>query len=254
MVMWMPPPEVVERIRRPGWISLFLDFDGTLAPLVSNPREAELPGDSRRALAELARKGVPTAIVSGRALADVRALTGLPELTYAGNHGLEIDGPQLHFVEPAAAAGLERLRRIVGKLAGDLRPYPGVLIQDKGLTATVHYRNAAETEAALIEQAVRRAVEPEAALFHVHPGKKVWEILPRTDWHKGSAVRWILAQLGRAAASCIYFGDDRTDEDAFRALPDAMTFKVGSGNPTHAKYRAPGPAAVQEFLLWLERQ
>ena len=255
MVTWMPPPEAAERIRRAGEISLFLEFDGTLAPIVSDPREARLPDDTRAALAAISRKGnVAAAVISGRALGDVRARVGLPEMTYAGSHGLEIDGPRLYFVEPAAAAVREELRQLSGRLAEELRPRAGVLVECKGLTTTVHYRNAAEGDAVLIEQTVRRAVRPATAAFRVNPGKKVWEIVPRTNWNKGSAVRWILAHWGRPEASCIYFGDDRTDEDAFRALPEALTFKVGGGHGTRAKYCAPGPAAVEEFLRWLERQ
>ena len=88
-------------------------------------------------------------------------------------------------------------------------------------------------------------------LFRVNSGRKVFEIVPRTDWHKGAAVRWINSHLGEKPTLTIYLGDDATDEDAFSVLPDAITVKVGGSPATCARYRLPDPPAVHEFLLWL---
>jgi trehalose-phosphatase len=249
----MPRPEVEEQISRAGRITLFLDFDGTLTPLVANPDAARLDDATRETLAQLSRKEhIVTTIISGRALDDLRRRVGLPRLIYAGNHGLEIDGRQLHFVEPVAAVRRGQLRRLTDWLATGLRRVAGVLVENKDLTASIHYRRAAEASVPFIEKFVRESMLPVTTLFRVDRGKQSLEVTPRTGWNKGSAVRWIRARLGEMESLCIYFGDDRTDEDAFRALPEAMTFRVGPAARTDAKYRVPGPAAVHEFLRWLE--
>jgi trehalose-phosphatase len=105
-----------------------------------------------------------------------------------------------------------------------------------------------------VEHAVLDAIDPAAGLFRLGSGKMLWEILPRADWNKGAAVRWILDRLGDEDILSIYFGDDLTDEDAFRALPDGLTFKVGCAEATDARFRVSGPAAVEEFLEWLACQ
>jgi trehalose-phosphatase len=259
MAMPMPQPEVEERVRAAYGIALFLDFDGTLTPLTAEPGGACLSEAVRRTLAVLSRRDrTVVAIVSGRALSRLRARVGLPDLIYAGNHGLEIEGRGLHFVDPAAAAARDRLRQVTERLESSLRAVPGVFIEYKDLTTSVHFRDVTETDARRVEHAVRDAIAPAAGVLRLGTGKMLWEILPNTDWNKGAAVRWILA-----AADClpgcddilsICFGDDITDEDAFRALPDGLTFKVGCEGATDAKYRVPSPAAVEEFLEWLTKQ
>jgi trehalose 6-phosphate phosphatase len=109
-------------------------------------------------------------------------------------------------------------------------------------------------EAPRIARVVRAAVKPLRDLFQVHAGKMIFEIVPRTAWHKGAAVQWINGHLGGPERLSIYFGDDRTDEDAFRALPEGVTFKVGAAGETHAKYRVENTTDVPQFLQWLERQ
>jgi trehalose 6-phosphate phosphatase len=249
------PPEVEERIRGAGSIALFLDFDGTLAPLVPEPAGARLDEAARQALAAISRRdGIFVSIVSGRSLDHLRAGVGLPDLVYAGNHGLEIEGRGLSFLEPAAAAARDELRAVTERLESALNAVPGAFVEYKVLTTSAHYRNVAAADVGRVEQAVREAVAPAAGLFRLGSGKLLWEILPRTEWDKGSAVRWILDRLGDDDVLSIYFGDDKTDENAFRALPDGLTFKVGCEGATDAKYRVTGPLAVEEFLEWLAKQ
>jgi len=248
----MPQPEVEERIRVASRVALFLDFDGTLAPLVADPAGARLDEPVRQALAAIARGGrAVVTIVSGRALDHLRERVGLPDLIYAGNHGLEIEGRGLSFIEPAAAAARAELRAVTRRLEPVLRTIPGAFLEYKVLTASVHYRNVAAADRGRVEQAVLETIAPAAGLFRLGTGKMLWEILPKTDWNKGAAVRWILDRLGGDGLVSVYFGDDRTDEDAFHALPDGLTFKVGCAEPTDARYRVSGPAAVEEFLEWL---
>ena len=251
----MPQPEVEERIRAAGSIALFSDFDGTLAPLVPDPAGARLDEAARQALAEISRRdGFVVAIISGRSLDHLRARVGLPDLVYAGNHGLEIEGRGLSFLDPAAAAAREELRAVTERLESALRTVPGAFVEYKVLTTSVHYRNVAEADVGRVERIVLDAIAPAAGLFRLGSGKMLWEILPKTEWNKGAAVRWILDRLGDDDVLSIYFGDDKTDENAFRALPDGLTFKVGCEGGTDAKYRVAGPLAVEEFLEWLAKQ
>ena len=84
-------------------------------------------------------------------------------------------------------------------------------------------------------------------------GHKVIEIRPRVDWHKGQALRWIQDQLGQREALVLYLGDDETDENAFYAMQDAITIKVGDPSDTSAHYHVEAPDNVRDFLFWLER-
>ena len=136
-------PEIVGPIDRAGKILLALDFDGTLTPIRSRPEEAVLAEPVRSLLARLAQLlRVDVMIASGRSLDDVRSRVGLPQLIYSGNHGLEIQGHGLEFVEPRARAAAGPLRELVRRAERLLANVPGVLLEPKGLTASVHYRTA----------------------------------------------------------------------------------------------------------------
>ena len=127
----------------------------------------------------------------------------------------------------------------------------------KGLTASIHYRLVAAEHWLEIEAEVRAAICRTGGLFRVNPGNMVFEIMPRSGWHKGMAVSWINRQLKREsgdAALSIYVGDDTSDEDAFSVMPGAITVKVGTAPLTLAAYQLPDPPAVHEFLLWLAFQ
>ena len=246
------PLEVREHIAAARKISLFLDFDGTLAPILSDPLNVWLDASTRDALARLARKDdvVPT-IISGRAIDDLRMRVSLPDIIYAGNRGLEISGRRFEFVDPVAATSSAQLLVITDLLASELRSITGVFVEFKGLTSAVHYRRAMARDTPMIEEIVRAGLKPFASLFAVDPGNKTLDIVPRTGWHKGRAVSWINERLGLRDALSIYFGDDSTDEEAFAALPKAMTFKVGEDSASRARYRVQNPSEVREFLQWL---
>jgi trehalose-phosphatase len=254
----LPSPaiaEVEDRIQSASFVSLFLDFDGTLVPIMANPMEPQLDPDAVQTLKLLScQEFLATTIISGRAVEDLYGRIRLENLIYAGNHGLEIFGRDLGFVEPRAWSRREQLQGLCGELGAHLRHIPGVLVEHKGLTASVHYRRAAGEEVAKIQAAVYAAVAPYGGLFRVNPGRKVLEIVPRTDWHKGAAVHWINSHLAETPALTIYLGDDTTDEDAFSVLPDSITIKVGLAAATCARYQLPDPASVHEFLLWLAAQ
>ena len=247
--------EIEAQISAAERLSLFLDFDGRLATIVRNPAEARLDESTRRALVRISRRGeVLTTVVSGRSVDDVRNRVGIKNLVFAGNHGLEITSRNLRFVEPFAAANRQHLQRVSDELTASLGWMAGVVVENKGLTASVHFRQAAEEDVPEIERTVRTALAPWASLFRPATGHMVIEILPRTGWDKGAAVCWVNHHFGMSAALSIYLGDDRTDEDAFRVLRDAITVRVGTCIETCAKYHLTGPAEVREFLFSLVRE
>jgi trehalose-phosphatase len=243
--------DVQERLQAAERTFLFLDFDGTLAPIEADFAAPKLDPDIAETLALLASQpSVVAVIISGRAVEDLFARIRLPGLIYAGNHGLEIFGRDLRFVEPLAVRERDRLERLSNEIATRLRPIAGVVVEFKGLTASVHYRQAAESDHAEIHESVRMAVGHDGELFRLIHGLKVIEILPRTNWHKGAAALWIIGRFGGERALTIYLGDDAGDEEAFKVLPDGVTIKVGA-QPSCADYRLPHPGAVHEFLRWL---
>jgi len=251
-----PPADLVSEIetraRSARLISLFLDFDGTLVPIAGDPAAPRLdPGAAATLKLLSSQTDLVTTVISGRAIEDLYTRIRLEGLIYAGNHGLEIFGRQFRFVEPAASARREALGRLCEELALGLHSLPGAIVECKGLTASVHYRLADEADRDRIQQAVYAATARNGALFRVNPGRKVLDIVPRTNWHKGAAVEWINGHLGGTEVLTVYLGDDASDEDAFAVLRDAVTVKVGAAPATGARYRLPGPAAVHEFLLWL---
>jgi len=244
--------EVGDRIRTANFISLFLDFDGTLVPIAPLPEYPRLDAGIARTLNLLSRQeSLLTTIISGRAIEDLYARVRLERLIYAGNHGLEIFGRQLRFVEPLASARRGQLEALSEELLLALGSIPGAIVENKGLSASVHCRTATEEDRVEIQRVVYACAARYSALFHVNPGRKVFDIVPRTDWHKGRAVQWINQHLGESGQLDIYLGDDVSDEDAFCVLPEAITIRVGTSGETCARYRLPDPAAVHEFLVWL---
>jgi trehalose-phosphatase len=235
-------------------VLLFLDFDGTLAPLVDTPEEAQLSPKMRQVLHTLAsRPQVTVGIISGRHRTDLQARVDIPGLVYAGNQGLEISGPGFVFVEPTAVEHRQDLERLAADLAARLQPIAGVLVEDKGLTLSVHFRQVAEVQYEDLRRIVHAGLASASHPFVLTPGEKVYEIRPRVYWNKGNAVSWIRDQLGKHDAPAIYVGNDATDEDAFAALPEGITIKVGLKEETAARYHVEGPDDVQKFLEWLAR-
>lgn len=244
--------ELEVRARAASLISLFLDFDGTLVPISGDPAEPRLDANAAATLELLAsQNSLVTTIISGRAIEDLYTRVRLQGIIYAGNHGLEIFGRELRFVEPVASARRDALGRLCEELAQQLEPFPGALVECKGLTAAVHHRMAAEADRERIQEIVYAALARQGALFRVSSGRKIFDIVPCTNWHKGAAVQWINDHLGERNILTVYLGDDTSDEDAFSVLPTAVTIKVGGSAATCARYRLPGPAEVHQFLRWL---
>jgi trehalose-phosphatase len=243
------------RVAQAAHVILFLDFDGTLASIVEEPALAGLSPHMERVLRALAENpNVSVAVISGRDRADLQSRMPIPGLIYAGNHGLEINGHGFLFVEPTAAQCTQAMKDIAAEIARRVHPIEGALVEDKGLTLSVHYRMVAEDKVDEVRRAVHSVLAASNHPFQLTTGDKVYDIRPRVYWNKGTAVEWIRQQLDKPGALAIYVGDDASDEDAFAVLPDGITIKVGGSGETAAQYSLEDTAEVRKFLEWLETQ
>jgi trehalose 6-phosphate phosphatase len=239
------------RLAGGGPVLVALDFDGTLTEIVDDPSAPGVSPARREVLARVPAPGRWLAIVSGRALADVRERVGIEGAIYVGNHGLEIDAPG-SFRSSAPAGAKERLASLLTSLSARMASLPAAepaIVENKGLTATLHVRPREDDRRhAALGAAIRDAVEE--AGFVLRAGKASWEIRPAGAATKGDALRRLIESLpGAAPERTVYIGDDTTDEDAFRVLADGVTARVGpAGVETAAQYRVGSPADVYRFL------
>jgi trehalose 6-phosphate phosphatase len=242
--------EHVSEIARSGdRLAVFLDYDGTLTPIVSRPENAWLSESMRETLRSLAAR-VPVAILSGRDLDDVRGRVHVDGIVYAGSHGFDIAGAG-GLRRELGAAYLPVLDAAETDLRGMLDEIPGAQLERKHFSIAAHYRNVNQNHASRLAAAVDAVATRHRQLRRIN-GKKVYELLPDIDWNKGKAVLWLLEtlELERGNALPIFIGDDRTDEDAFSALE-----KRGIGilvseqaQVTAASYWLKNPEEVERFL------
>jgi trehalose 6-phosphate phosphatase len=243
---------IAAQLAGPAPVLVASDFDGTLAPIVNDPDRVFLPVATQAILRSIrAVPGVALAFLSGRALEDLRRHVAIEGAIYGGNHGLEMEGPGLEpFIEPQCTAARPSLDAALETLAEQMDEFPGVVLEDKVLSASVHYRRAApelENPLSLVVHTVAHAL-PRVV---VRRGKQVLEIRPAVKWHKGYALRYMAQVLGIPESRTVYMGDDTTDEDAFAFAPGAITVQVGHAPATHARFRAETLPAAREFLVWL---
>jgi trehalose 6-phosphate phosphatase len=252
-------PKVVKQLRDANRILLLLDYDGTLTPIVQRPELADLPHSVRRLLEVLVRqRRLTLAIISGRALVDIRDKVGIGNIFYAGNHGLEIEGPGISFVSPLAGEFKPVLRRLYRELSRALGAIKGVLVEDKGLTLSVHYRQVAGDKSKEVKDIFERITGNAAGSgrIRITSGKKVYEIRPAVAWDKGKAVRVLIEKCGggeqKGEPLPVYIGDDLTDEDAFRVIENygsGISVFVGEGDsPSSARYFLQSTDEVARFL------
>ncbi|KAH9626196.1 hypothetical protein KSS87_022245 [Heliosperma pusillum] len=253
-------------------IAVFLDYDGTLSPIVDDPDKAFMSDDMRNAVRNVA-KYFPTAIISGRSRDKVYELVGLTELYYAGSHGMDIVGPK-HKVSDAhsisfnstdlqgkevslfqpAKEFLPMINEVFKTLVETTGDIKGVNVENHKFCTSVHYRNVNEKNWPTIAQRVHDVLKNYPRLRLTH-GRKVLEVRPVIDWDKGKAVEFLLESLGLTSSDDvlpIYIGDDRTDEDAFKVLRKR---KQGYGilvspipKETKAFYSLKDPLEVKQFL------
>src|SRR5918997_624965 len=226
------------------------DIDGTVSAIAPTPAEAMVDPGAKAALSLLMERLATVAVVSGRAPQDGAAMVGLPELIYVGNHGLEriVRGtPWTHPVAAAAQPAIAAALAEIESAARAVTDVPWLLVENKGVTGTIHYRLAPDqiAAAALLEPLARAAANRHG--LRLTSGRMIFEVRPELAVNKGTAIRDLAQDL--SLRGIVFFGDDVTDVDAFRALRElreageAATLRVGILGPDTS------PAVLAEIDL-----
>ncbi|WP_037374213.1 trehalose-phosphatase [Salinimicrobium xinjiangense] len=216
---------------------LFLDFDGTLAPIVEHHADAAISEEMRELVKRLAEI-YPVAVISGRGMADVKKRLKLPGIYYAGSHGYEISGPNGFFRENEEAQKvLPFFNEIEPLMREKLKEIEGVDFERKKFTLAIHYRQVKPEQEQEVRKTVSNVLKDYSELAGAG-GKKVIEIRPNIDWHKGKAVEFLKSVISEEEEPfSIYVGDDVTDEDAFREVEHGLGILVGEHSQnTYADY------------------
>jgi trehalose 6-phosphate phosphatase len=243
--------------------AVFLDYDGTLTPIVDRPQDATISPEMRDVVSSLANR-CPVCVVSGRDRPVVQELMGIRNLVVAGSHGFDIWSPEQGTIEHEAASGFEDLLAgVTARLQKELSGIQGAVVEPKRASVAAHYRLVAPDQRPQIQQAVDRLLAEYPEDLKVTPGKMVYELQPRLDWDKGRAVLHLITALGLDGEDDlpIYLGDDITDEHAFEALSGrGIGIFVGdpddpevAGRTTAADFRLGSIDEVEQFLDALAR-
>jgi trehalose-phosphatase len=252
-------PRVALQLRDAKHILLLTDYDGTLTPIVERPELANLTESVRLVFEALARlHEFRVGVISGRALADLKDRVGIRGIIYAGNHGMEIEGPGISFVNPMAEEFRPILRIVHYVLSRTLGRIRGVVVEDKGLSLSVHYRLVEEDKTEEVKNTFQRIAggAQVSGKIRITSGKKVYEVRPAVAWDKGKAVKLLMKRYGKGGRKSgllpIYLGDDLTDEDGFRVIEDyghGLSVFVGEKSQhSAARYFLKSPAEVTAFL------
>src|ERR671921_1174198 len=209
--------EIRERLQAwreaPGSVAIFTDIDGTLAPIVPTPDMSEVSAELKELLGRLSEKHLLVAGISGRKTEDALDLVGLDDVVYFGNHGFEILRDGEVEVTPEALPYLEKVQELEARAREELGPL-GAFVEEKGITASIHYRNAPPGVGERSVQFVKR--EGERLGLRITVGRGVVEARPPIRADKGTAVRTLVEEYRPEKA--MFIGDDTTDLDAFREL------------------------------------
>jgi trehalose 6-phosphate phosphatase len=249
-------PSLLERLSAPEFagsrLLIALDFDGTLSELAATPKDAVLSPRTRRLLTALARRpDTKVAVISGRAIEDVKAKVGLSGVYYAGNHGLEIEGPGIRWAHPCAV-GLDLAIRQT--LEEELRDFPGLLVEHKRLGVAVHYRGVPAEHHGRLRLRMRARLLDSPTRYRLLLGKRTFDFRLDVPWDKGHALRAIRRTLTGAWTS-VFVGDDVTDEEAFATIgPRALTVRIGRVKRSQAQYVMPERKLIDVFLEKLARR
>ncbi len=247
--------EIEKKVGRKD-IFLFLDYDGTLSPIVENPHKADLPEKTKNILKSLSLlKEIKLAIISGRSLNDLKSKVGINKIIYSGNHGFEVSGTKKKPKIGNLAAYLKKLKKIKEELEAELLKFKGAIVEDKKISLTFHYRMINNKDAVGAKKVFAGIVRKYADNneIDIRRGKKVIEIRPSVEWHKGKAVDFILKEFqeNHKGKKCfpVYIGDDKTDEDAFGYMQKkGLCVRVGKSASSIADFYLKNTSETAELL------
>lgn len=244
---------IVRRIRKHGSI-LILDFDGVLSPLVKVPSKARISPAALQALAALTRE-MPVAVVTGRTLADIEKRVGLKGVIYAGSHGLEwrVNGRVHRKKMPREDLLVFKSAR--RSLVRHAKRFPKLFVEDKRHCLALGYRSLSSAEAKRFRVSALAVMEKfvRTGRVRVMDNLYTFEIVAASEWTKGECARHIYDTRAEENEVAIYIGDGLTDEDAFRALIDGITIRVGKSTASAAHYYFKSRSGVDRFLHRLAR-
>jgi trehalose 6-phosphate phosphatase len=252
---------VEEKIRKAQRVFLFLDYDGTLTSIQRTPDLALLSSSTRRILHSLSSlPQMILTIISGRALNGIQELVSLESINYVGNHGLEIKVSSYREEIPHSKEIRKKIDSFCQEIKERTRKFSGILVENKGLTLSIHYRLAKKDCVPELKKIVSATIYPFKRSYELREGKKVLEIRPKTKRNKGWAVNEIIHRYNskrKLDSVYLYFGDDLTDEDAFKLINSKRGYSVLVGkkkNSSKAHYYLKEPKDVILFLTWLKKR
>jgi len=231
----------------------FFDYDGTLTPIVERPDLAKISPEMKEIIRQLSLK-YKCAIVSGRGRRNLQTLVDIPGIFYAGDHGLDIIGPDISMIHPKVKKFLPLIQNISKSLDKSLAHIPGVIVEKKKMSVAIHYRQVSKEDLSGLKLPLKKILKENRENIRLLKGKKVIEFLPNIEWNKGKAVLWILNTLGLdwSGRKIFYLGDDTTDEDAFRILRTRGTsiLIAEKAEKSTADFRLSSP---EEVKCWLKQ-
>jgi trehalose 6-phosphate phosphatase len=241
-------PRIAAKLNAHPCAVIFLDFDGTLVNIERRPHQVKLLPETRSILKRMSRnERLRVVIISGRRREDIQHLIGLENVDYLGLYGWE-KGSAVH-LSLEEQIDLVRARVTLGEKLADV---PGVWLEPKSLSLSVHVREARPRDKKKIQRAVRNVLRAFQKTLRLQENIRDFEVMPRSACNKGDAVRRCLANGVKRGTLPFFFGDDYSDESAFAAASSGIPVLVGAPRPTRAKFRLRGPAEVTEALYRLE--
>jgi trehalose-phosphatase len=242
---------IVERVSRNGCV-LMLDFDGTLAPIVSHPDDATLPEESRRLL-ESAVKHFPVAIISGRSLSDIRKRVGVRRIVYAGSHGHEWQIGARRYKRAIFPVTRNSLKAAAQQLSGLSKEYPRLISERKYASFAINYRTLAPKQARAFRRMANLIVQPylKRGKLLLMDSMRTFEIHADSKWTKGHCADLLYKKIIAGFKSKmipVFIGDSATDENVFKMLRNGISIRVGKSVSSAAKYYLRGQKDVYTLI------
>ena len=254
-----------------------MDYDGTLTPIVDRPELGVLGDETKEVLEKIAdNPKFVLGVVSGRRLNGIKKIVGLDGIYYAGNHGLEASGPDFKYTHPHVKGVEDTIKRVSSELSKATKNIKGVLIENKGLSIVLHYRRVSKSDSEVVKEVFVNTVRPylKKGKFKISENKMTLEFVPDVSWNKGDIVLKIIKicektrflpkfEFGgftgafltlapiRENIFVIYVGDDKTDENVFKALENKRLTVVVGEKESNARYYVNNVDEVIKFLRYL---